>query len=211
MSTSNFAPALSVKGLTRRYGLRSIIRNITMNIAAGDVVAITGRNGSGKSTLLRMLADLLAPSDGTIEWRIDGADVDRDRLRKHVGLVAPYLQLYTEFSAWEHAVMVQDLRGLPFDESYALSLFNALDLAGRRDDRLSEYSSGMLQRVRFICALVHSPSFLFLDEPTTNLDTTGIAMVHSLIRSGARERVTVIATNEPEDLAVCTKRLELTV
>lgn len=200
---------MSVSGLSKRYGLRSIVRGISMEVGAGDVVAITGRNGTGKSTLLRMLADLLTPSDGHIAWKLDGDSIEGNVLRKHVGLVAPYLQLYTEFSAWEHAELAQDLRGLAFDQAYTASLFTALNLIHRRDDRLSEYSSGMIQRVRFICALVHSPAFLFLDEPTTNLDTAGIATAHSLIRAGASQRVTIIATNEPEDLAICTKRLDL--
>jgi len=203
------APSLVVQNLVRRYGLRSIIRNVSMEVTAGDVVAITGRNGSGKSTLVRMLADVLSPTEGRIVWRLGQTDLGRDRLRQHVGFVAPYLQLYTEFTAWEHVVMVQAMRGLPFNRRRTDRLFEVMNLTDRRDDFLSDYSSGMLQRVRYICALTHAPAFLFLDEPTTNLDVRGIEAVQELIRSEVAARVTVIATNEIEDLAVCNKRLEL--
>lgn len=191
--------------------MRAAVRNITMTVGAGDVVAITGRNGSGKSTLIRMLADVLSPTDGEISWKLGDQLIERGNLRKHIGFIAPYLHLYTEFSAWEHVEMVQDLRGLDFDKARGIELFTFFGLLQRKDDRLSDYSSGMLQRVRYVCGLIHCPSFLILDEPTTNLDSTGIKAVHSHIRQEASTRVTVIATNDLEDLTLCNKRLELWV
>lgn len=205
------SPSLLVSNLVRRYGLRAIIRDIFMEVVAGDVVAITGRNGSGKSTLLRVLADVLSPSEGSVRWRLNSLDLTRDALRKHVGFVAPYLQLYTEFTAWEHVSMVQSLRGLDFSHDNAIQLFEKMGLVSRRDDVLSDYSSGMLQRVRYICALIHQPAFLFLDEPTTNLDRSGIEAVQQLVAAGSIDRVTIIATNESGDLSMCNKRLELSL
>lgn len=107
--------------------------------------------------------------------------------------------------------MVQSLRGLDFSHDNAIQLFEKMGLVSRRDDVLSDYSSGMLQRVRYICALIHQPAFLFLDEPTTNLDRSGIEAVQQLVAAGSIDRVTIIATNESGDLSMCNKRLELSL
>lgn len=200
---------LQTEGLTKNFGLRRIILDLSIRLEEGDVVGITGDNGSGKSTLLKLLADVLDRSGGSIRYETGGVDVLPGKLGRICGFVAPYLQLYTEFTAWEHVEMVEEMRGNHFDPVMALQLFEEFGIAARRDDALAEFSSGMLQRVKFICALVHSPSFLFLDEPTTNLDRAGIAAIHKAVARDAARRITVIATNDPEDLTLCTKRLDL--
>jgi heme exporter protein A len=202
---------LRVANLTKRFGLRTIFANVELELATGDILAITGRNGSGKSTLLKILANVAERTAGTVEWRREGAAIDGDDLPRHIGFVAPYLQLYTEFSAWEHAELIQRMRGLPFEAARAAELFERFGLSARRHDRIATFSSGMLQRVKFICAEIHRPPFLLLDEPMSNLDVHGIAAMRALIAEASPGRITIIATNEEDDVRQCSKVISVDV
>ena len=200
---------LRVEGITKRFGLRTIFSNLNFTLETGDVIALTGSNGSGKSTLMKIMANVAERTGGRVKWSVDGKEVSDDDLPPRVGYVAPYLQLYTEFTPWEHLDLLQRMRGLEFDEERGIYLFEIFGLAGRRNDPLHTYSSGMLQRVKYICALVHDPPFLFIDDPATNNDERGIAVIRELVASGKGSRVTVVATNDVEDLTMCTKALSL--
>ncbi|MCC7437087.1 MAG: ABC transporter ATP-binding protein [Armatimonadetes bacterium] len=203
------SPELNVARITKRFGLRTIFSNITFQLGAGDALAITGSNGSGKSTLVKVLANVAERTEGSVEWRLQGTALPDEGLPQHLGFVAPYLQLYTEFTAWEHVEMVQKLRGLPMEPQKGKELFQQFGLLGREHELLRTFSSGMLQRVKFICALVHSPPFLILDEPATNLDEQGIQAMRQMIADGAPHRITIIATNDADDLTMCSLRLGL--
>lgn len=201
--------SLRVDNLTKSFGLRTIFAGISFELRAGDIMAITGRNGSGKSTLLKLLANVTESTSGMVAWSIDGETLTPERLPRHIGFVAPYLQLYTEFNAWEHAMLIQEMRGLQFDAAHALELFERFGLAARRNDPIATFSSGMIQRVKFICALLHHPPFLLLDEPMTNLDIHGIATMRDTIIGARESRITIIATNEEDDVRLCNARLSV--
>jgi len=207
--TTTRDPQLRADRVTQRFGLRTIFSNVTLELGGGDVLAVTGHNGSGKSTLLKIFANVSERSGGTMEWRLNGSALSEEDLPQHLGFVAPYLQLYNEFTAVEHVDLMQQMRGLATDRDRVDELFETFGLASRRNDVLRTFSSGMLQRVKFICALIHDPPFLLLDEPTTNFDEQGIATVRELVAARRESRVTVIATNDPTDLSMCTKRLSL--
>ena len=201
--------ALVVRGLVKRFGVRTIIADFELHAGAGDVVGITGRNGSGKSTVLKLVANVMERTAGTVEHMVNGAALSAADLVARMGFVAPYLQLYTEFTAWEHVELLQSMRGLPMDAERASELFQRFDLAHRRNERIATYSSGMMQRVKYICALIHRPRFLLIDEPTTNLDAGGIAALYELLSHDRDQRVTLIATNDESDLRLCTRALSV--
>lgn len=209
MSPTTQGPRLRAEKLTKRFGLRTIFSGIELDLEPGDILAVTGSNGSGKSTLMKLLANVALRSEGTVSWSINGRDIEEERLPSTLGYVAPYLQLYTEFTAWEHVEMMQQMRGLRFDPARALELFERFGLAARRNEPLGTYSSGMLQRAKFICALIHHPPFLLLDEPMSNLDLRGIAAMRELVLAESGSRITLIATNEEEDVRLCTKLLSV--
>lgn len=209
MTVPATAVEIRVERLTKRFGLRTIFADLSFVLSPGDLLAITGRNGSGKSTLLKILANVAERSAGTVQVRIAGTAIDDDTLPPHIGFVAPYLQLYGEFAAWEHVELLQQMRGLPFDAVRTMELFEMFGLANRRNDRIDTFSSGMMQRVKFICALVHRPPILLLDEPMTNLDVHGIETMREIIRGESSTRITVIATNEEDDVRLCTRKLAI--
>jgi heme exporter protein A len=200
---------LVVTDVTKKFGLRTIFSKLSFALGSGARLAITGRNGSGKSTLMKILAGAAERTAGSVEHSIDGRILRDGEHLAHLGFVAPYLHLYTEFTAWEHVELVQRMRGLSIDAAIALELFERFDLGKRRNDELRTFSSGMLQRVKYICALIHSPAFLMLDEPTSNLDERGIATVHELIREHSPNAVTLIATNDQVDLALATHAISV--
>jgi heme exporter protein A len=200
---------IQVDRLSKTFGLRRVLRDISFSAATGEVVGITGRNGSGKTTLLKILANTAEASHGTIQWKLGPTSLDNATLPVHLGYVAPYLQLYNEFSAWELLNLLQQLRGLPFDPARATDLLQRFGLEARRNDLVSTYSSGMQQRMKYISALLHSPAFLLLDEPMSNLDADGIASVRSVLLESQPHCVTLIATNDQEDLTMCTSTISV--
>lgn len=200
---------LRVSGLVKRFGLRTIFADLSFELHHDEVLGITGRNGSGKSTLLKVLAGVSELNEGRVEWLAEGKTLADEDLPRHIGFVAPYLQLYGEFSALEHVELVQDMRGLAVDRGRVAELFDLFGLTPRMNDRIQTYSSGMAQRVKYICALIHRPALLMLDEPRTNLDRTGIEALDRIVRAERATRVTIIATNEPDDLKLCTAMLSV--
>jgi heme exporter protein A len=200
---------LDVAGVSKKFGLRTIFSNIGFTVAAGDRLGVTGRNGSGKSTLMKLLAGVAERTAGTVRYSVDGAALDDGAQLGHLGYVSPYLQLYTEFTAWEHVSLMQQMRGLPLDEAMAMELFERFGIARRMHEELRTYSSGMLQRVKYICALVHSPAFLILDEPMTNFDQDAVATVRELVIERSAESVILLATNDADDLSLATHRLSV--
>lgn len=200
---------LTASGLAKKYGLRTIFSKIGFALGSGDRLGIAGRNGSGKSTLVKLVAGVAERTAGEVAYRLDGVELGDGEQIPHLGFVSPYLQLYTEFTAWEHVALVERLRGRELDAARARALFARFGLDRRVDDELRTYSSGMLQRVKFICALVHSPAFLFLDEPMTNLDDEGIRVVRELVVEHSPHGVILLATNDAVDLTLATHRLSV--
>jgi heme exporter protein A len=204
---------IEANGLTKRFGKRGLFRPVTFVAQPGEIVAITGPNGSGKSTLLKILAKVLSPTKGTCEWRANDKPLDLADLRSQTGFVAPYLELYGDLSATEHVRMVAEWKGSDLNESEVRELLALTELDKRAIEtsrHLRAFSSGMKQRVRFAMAFAGEPSVLLMDEPTSNLDKQGTALVLSeLQRRAARGATVLIATNEEREIALATKTISI--
>lgn len=170
-----------------------------VELVPGDVLLVTGHNGVGKSTLLRLLAGLQLPSSGTISYVIAGEGHEPTEARPVVGMVGPDVQLYRELTAREHVAFVAEVRGLRLDGVQQEQTLADVGLVGRADELVARFSSGMMQRLRYALALLHRPLVLLLDEPTTNLDTVGIALVDRIVAEQRARGITVIATNDLRD------------
>jgi heme exporter protein A len=188
-------------GLRKTFNRRLIFNDIHFEVSRSETLMITGRNGSGKSTLVKILCGLLTPSAGTVVIRA-GRELQESERPGVIGLVAPYLQMFEEFTAIENLELAASLRGCSFDRRRAEGLLERVGLETRRKDPVRSYSSGMKQRVKYAFALLHRPPILVLDEPMANLDADGIAMVRDLMVEQRRERILVVATN---DLSDCTR------
>jgi heme exporter protein A len=200
---------LVASGVTKKFGLRTIFSRIGFELKAGDRLGVTGRNGSGKSTLMKLISGAAERTAGDVSFSIDGERIADGAHIPHLGYVAPYLQLYTEFTAWEHVELMQRMRSLPLDAARANELFERFGIHSRMHEELHTYSSGMLQRVKYICALVHAPSFLILDEPMTNFDRDAIATVRELVMETSPRSIILLATNDADDLTLATHTLSV--
>ena len=187
--------------LAKRYNRRQVFSGLNGLLREGQSLVITGANGSGKSTLVRVLFGLARPSRGQVAVHLDGVALEPADCRREIGLVAPDLSLYGELTAEENLAFFARVRGLELAKQDFARMLERVGLAGRGGDPVSEYSSGMRQRLKYAQALLHRPRLLFLDEPTANLDEAGSAIVADIIAEQKKRGILVLATNEPEEVA----------
>ena len=192
-------PAISLRGLVRRYGDRVALDGVDLDLPEGQTLAVLGPNGSGKSTLLRVLATLLRPSGG--EASVPGARLPGEawQVRGRVGYLGHEPLLYRDLTGRENLVLQARLNGLD-QEGAAESIERDLELVGmssRADEAVGGYSAGMRQRISICRAVLTRPPLLLLDEPDSNLDPDGRVAVRDLI-GPASGRTRVLVSHEPE-------------
>lgn len=201
--------SITADGIEKKYNRRKIFSNINFNLRENDSLAITGRNGSGKSTLLKIISGALSPTEGEISLTIENKNVAASDRFTLVGFVAPYLQLYDEFTALENLRLLRRIRGIRTSDETMLALLRRVNLFDRRNDFVRTYSSGMKQRLKYAFALLHEPPVLLLDEPASNLDDEGIATVRQIIEEQKKKGILIIATNEQHDAELCQQTIDL--
>lgn len=195
-----------VEHLTKRYGPRPAVEDVSFSVNKGEIVGFLGPNGAGKSTTLRMLTGFLAPTMGAI--RIDGIDaLDRPiEAKKRIGYMPEASPLYPEMRVREYLRYRAELKGLA-RRSIGESVERALQQASvmeAADRIIGQLSKGTRQRVGLADALVADPPILVLDEPTAGLDPNQIRQVRSLVRSLAGHKTVLVSTHIlPEVEATC--------
>lgn len=202
--------ALRVCGdnIRHSFNRKLIFRDVSFDVNARQSLMVAGRNGAGKSTLIKILCGVLTPTAGTVSVEADDAG-DQFSVQGRIGLVAPYLQVYEEFSAMENLHMSMTLRGATPDDGRAAGLLERVALDPKRTDPVRGFSSGMKQRLKYAMALIHRPPVLVLDEPMSNLDAEGIAIVRGIMQDQLQEGILVVATNDRTDLAAPDREVDL--
>jgi heme exporter protein A len=180
MSSSPTTKAIDAHRLGKRFGIRWVLRGVTLDVARGEVVGLLGANGSGKSTVLRILGTLMRPNAGAAT--IEGLDVVRDAatIRSHVGYLAHTPGLYDDLTAHENLAFAADMLGLP--ASTAAESLDRVGLRQVRDARVRGFSAGMQRRLALARLILRRPTILLLDEPYANLDGDGVDLMNSVIR-----------------------------
>jgi heme exporter protein A len=189
--------ALELRALTRRYGERLALADLSFTLEAGQTLAVLGPNGAGKTTLLRLLATLLRPHSGEI--RVLGHSLPQESwaVRGRIGLLGHEPLLYRELTARENLAFHAALHGV--EAGRAEQLLITVGMERRADEPLRTLSRGMVQRVAVCRALLHDPELLLLDEPRANLDPAANELVEPLIgRASGRTRV--IVSHDPAGL-----------
>jgi len=206
--------------LTRRYGEGSAavdaLRGVSLDVEAGQLVAVMGPSGSGKSTLMHILAGLDAPTGGTVEiagveiTKLNDAELTRLR-RRHIGFVFQFFNLLPMLTAEENVVLPLSIAGTKPERRWLEQLLEQTGLADRRTHRPSELSGGQQQRVALARALVSRPTILFADEPTGNLDSKTGGEILELLRNSvdAYGQTTVMVTHEARAAAIADRILFL--
>lgn len=188
--------ALDLEGLSRRFGEREALDDVTLSLEPGRTLVVFGPNGAGKSTLLRVLATLLRPSSGTAQ--VFGHDVVKDgwAVRGRIGYLGHQALCYEDLTARENLTYHARLHGLRDPQARIDELLEETGLEKRGDDRAGTFSRGMLQRLAVCRAVLHDPELLLLDEPRSGLDPAAAEIVEPLIgRQSGRTRV--VASHDP--------------
>jgi heme exporter protein A len=191
--------SLKINNLTRRFGHRSVLRDIDFKCGSGTSLCITGPNGSGKSTLLKIIAGLLAPSSGSITLSIDGKETTAEAKRRSIRLVSPEMNLYDELTGSENLLFLTSVSGVPASRAKIDGMLDSVGLSDRGGDFFGEYSSGMKQRLKLASALMSDPLLLLLDEPSSNLDDDGKELVYHVMEEQKSRGILVYATNERDE------------
>lgn len=203
---------LSTQGLTKRFGARVAVDDLSLDVRRGDVFALLGPNGSGKTTTLRMLLGLVWPTSGSIS--AFGQDFSGDALRqaalRRIGAVVEQPTFYPYLNARENLSGIATFAGLAATPQTRARIAWALEQVGltsRAGDAYRKYSLGMKQRLGIAAALLTDPELVILDEPTNGLDPAGISEVRALVARLSQRGVTVLLSSHLlyEVQQVCTR------
>jgi len=207
---------LTLAAVTKRFGERTVLNGVSLEVAAGEYVAILGESGIGKSTLLNVIAGLEPVDSGKIEFQekeITRLDDDALTLlrREHFGFVFQAFHVLPQLSVEENVGLPLLLKGNPSRES-ARKAIASVGLAGREASMPRELSGGELQRVAIARALVGDPKLVLADEPTGNLDSENAKQILALFKSLVREKhaAAILATHSEQAAAGCDRRYRLT-
>jgi sodium transport system ATP-binding protein len=186
---------LEVKELTKEFKKTKAVSKLSFTVNPGEIVGLLGENGAGKTTTMRIVSTLLKPTDGTVLVNSFDISKEPDKVRKEIGILfGGDVGLYDRLTARENMSYFANLYGFSKDEADKRinELADELDMREYIDKRVSKFSRGMKQKVSIARAIVHSPSVMLFDEPTTGLDVRATRIIHNFIKKCKRENKTIL-------------------
>ncbi|WP_425637519.1 ABC transporter ATP-binding protein [Algoriphagus yeomjeoni] len=193
---------------SKRFQYEWVFKNLSLELTQGNSLAITGSNGSGKSTLLKCLCGAIPITSGKIDYCFNEKSISETDWFTHLAISAPYMEVPEEFSLVEllnfHFKFKKPLNSISLDE-----IIEKLYLTQHRSKQISQFSSGMKQRLKLGLALFSDVSLILLDEPTSNLDRKGIEWYQEMINQYAQSRTLIICSNEPREYEFCKQKIAL--
>ncbi|MCM5679605.1 ABC transporter ATP-binding protein [Schlegelella sp. S2-27] len=203
----NGEPAIDVRGLTKRFGRRTVVDNVSIQVARGEICGFLGPNGSGKTTTIRMLCGLLEPDAG--EGRCLGHDLLREsrQIKLRVGYMTQRFGLYDDLTIEENLDFVARAYGMPTRRQVVDQALERLGLAARRAQLAGALSGGWKQRLALAACMLHEPDLLLLDEPTAGVDPKARRDFWHQIHTLAAQGLTVLVSTHYMDEAERCHRL----
>ncbi|MEP7221360.1 MAG: ABC transporter ATP-binding protein [Novosphingobium sp.] len=195
------APVISVRGLTKRFGGRTVVDHCDLDVAQGRICGFLGPNGSGKTTTLRMICGLIIPDEG--EGEVLGLDLRKQRaaIKAQIGYMTQKFGLFGDLTIAENLEFIARVYGLPDRASKVAVALEELGLASRADQMAGKLSGGWKQRLALAAAVLHKPRILLLDEPTAGVDPQARRDFWDQIHRLAREGMTVLVSTHYMDEA----------
>jgi ABC-type multidrug transport system ATPase subunit len=200
---------IQLEGVSKRFTGNWIFKNLSHTFLRDKSYAISGPNGSGKSTLLLIISGWILPSEGTVQYLEDGRVIDPDRVYRSLDFASPYLELIEDLTLEEFIEFhfrFKTLRPGMTTQDFIKGIYLEKD----RDKLIRHFSSGMKQRLKIGLGFYSTNPVLFLDEPTTNLDERSKNWFFSSLDSAKKEKLVILASNQPEEYNLCDYRLEIT-
>lgn len=200
---------VALESVERRYGDVVAVRDLSLEVARGEMFGLIGPDGAGKTTTLRMILGLLAPGSGRI--RVLGRDPRRDHraLASRIGYLSQRFSLYGDLSIAENLAFFAEIHGVRDWKPRAANLLDMLRLAPFRERLAERLSGGMKQKLALACTLIHTPELLVLDEPTTGVDPVARREFWKILVRLQREGLTILLTTPYLDEAERCQRLAL--
>ncbi len=186
------SPAIQVEGISYSYDGQLAVDDIDFAVARGEILGLLGPNGAGKSTTIKMLTGQLKPQQGAISILGMPMPAQAAEIQARIGVAFEEKNLYSNMSARENLIFFGRLFGISDLDTDAL--LRRVDLIDRADDRVSEFSKGMKQRLMIARVLINTPDVLFLDEPTDGLDPVSSQSIRQVIQQEAQRGAAVLLT-----------------
>ena len=195
------ALAISVQGLTKRYGDKTVVDAVSMDVSEGEIMGFLGPNGSGKTTTIRLMCGLLEPDAG--EGRVLGHDIRRDRgaIKRNVGYMTQRFSFYEDLTIAENLNFVAGVYGMEQPRQAVRDTLEDLGLISRKDQLAGSLSGGWKQRLALAACVMHRPKLLILDEPTAGVDPKARRDFWDEIHRLAADGLTVLVSTHYMDEA----------
>lgn len=195
--------AIEIKGLTKSFGEKQVLKGIDLSVHAGKIVAILGPNGAGKTTTIKILSTLLDPDGGDI--KVNGYDVVKqaDQVRESIGLTGQFAAVDEYLTGEENLNLIGRLYHLKKSDAQKVTneLIEQFDLVESSTKPVKSYSGGMKRKIDLAMSLIASPSVIFLDEPTTGLDPRSRQAMWGMIKQLAAQGTAILLTTQYMDEA----------
>jgi len=200
---------LSCQLINKTFGTTEALKDISFEVAKGEIFGLIGPDGAGKTTLFRILTSLILADSGTAT--VDGLDVVKDyaELRKHIGYMPGRFSLYQDLSVEENLNFYATIFNTTIKENYYLIKDIYQHIEPFKHRRAGKLSGGMKQKLALSCALIHKPAVLFLDEPTTGVDPVSRKEFWEMLRRLKAEGITIVVSTPYMDEANLCDRIAL--
>jgi ABC-type multidrug transport system ATPase subunit len=198
---------LHANNLGKKFRQEWIFRDFSYQFQKGKPVAIIGGNGSGKTTLLKILSGILSPTQGKIDYQIEGKSIDKEHIYQQIAWAAPYIELIEEFTLSEMILFYKKMKGLVIDD---IELFDKLAFIHRSHHKpIKQFSSGMKQKLKLALAFYSPSDILLLDEPTSNLDEENSNWYLKEVQGFIPKKLLIISSNQSDEYDFCSEIINL--
>lgn len=189
-------PAIVASGITKAFGTRKALDEVSFELPQGAFLSIFGPNGAGKTTLLRILSTLSRATAGSAHLLGIDSKQEPDEVRDRIGFISHESMLYPDLTAEENLLFTAHLYGVENPEKRVEEMLDVVELSYRRLDQVRTFSRGMTQRLSIARALIHDPALVFLDEPYSGLDPRAVEVFDGLLAQMREERTFVMVSHD---------------
>lgn len=197
---------IELQNIIKRFEQEEIIHDFSAEFYSPSSTVLIGINGSGKSTLLQIISGYVSPSKGKVIFYENDKILDEETRFEKVSFCAPYLELIEEMTLTEFLTYHFSFKKTKHSVE---EIINFIGLEKAKDKFISNFSSGMKQRVKLAQAIFADANILLLDEPCTNLDQAGIDLYHTMIENFCKEKIIIVASNDPNEYSFCKEKINV--